>query len=456
MENITLFNNKFRMLMLAFLGLALMLIMAPKASAATYDISPSCTLNQAFEAINTPAAVGSCPAGEATNTINIPADSNPYVLTADLQITNGSSLTMTGAGVGQTTIDGDTNGYSIRLTTASTSSYVLQGFTLKRSGMQIAAQDSAVVNATIQNIQATDCASKCLQIDNGNFETPTSALVTANITSLIANGSNCSTGQCLLINTNSSNAELNDTTVNIKYSSFFENSVSGENPFKAVMGFFNIGGRTTAQLTNNTIANNTTIGAIITGDVDPNEGTPPASIRLDNNTIASNSAGIINPPDFGDIYTKVEYYLTNNILSNTGSNCPTVPPTVISEGGNVSSDTSCNGVFIDPTDQNNTNPQLGSLTLENGTYVMPITQSSPAYNKGVDGKGTPTDDQRGITRPQFGLYDSGAYEVNTSSPTPSNNGSLASTGNDARVPLALAIVLVSIGAAGSVVALKRR
>ena len=420
MENISLLNNKFRMLMVALLGLTLMLVMAPKAKAATYTISPTCTLNQAFEAINTPAPVGSCPAGEATNTINIPADSNPYVLSANLEITNGASVTIVGAGPGQSVIDG-VGTYSVGFGTATdNATFDISGLTFK-------------------------------DLTNLAFQSAGTANLGVIINNINVNGINPSGGGGLpsVMVTNGGDGTI---SANITKSSFYSNTSE-----TSVLGFgagFNEGatGNIIANITNNTIANNTapaTIGL--------NNGTElGVTINMINNTIAGNTGGIIAIPE-GSV--SVTYNLTNNIFSNSGDNCPASGPAINSLGGNISSDATCAAYFTQSTDQNSTDPQLGSLAQDSGTgtYVMPITQSSPAFNKGIS-SGAPATDQRGITRPQAGVYDSGAYELvaSTPIPTPNNNGTLASTGNDARIPLALAAILVAIGAAGSVVALKRR
>ena len=79
---------------------------------------------------------------------------------------------------------------------------------------------------------------------------------------------------------------------------------------------------------------------------------------------------------------------------------------------------------------------LNVLTLDNGTYVRPLAGNSPAIGSAIS-SGAPTTDQRGVTRPQNGSYDSGAYEYNGSS-VPSGNtpypqaGYLTGTGRDMR------------------------
>jgi Right handed beta helix region len=80
---------------------------------------------------------------------------------------------------------------------------------------------------------------------------------------------------------------------------------------------------------------------------------------------------------------------------------------VHSQGNNLDSQNSC--FFDQPTDQINTDPQLGHLQNNGGpTSTCAITRSSPAYNRG-DVSVAPATDQRGIPRPA-GICSIGAYE----------------------------------------------
>ncbi|MBP9738605.1 hypothetical protein KBD20_02870 [Candidatus Saccharibacteria bacterium] len=103
-------------------------------------------------------------------------------------------------------------------------------------------------------------------------------------------------------------------------------------------------------------------------------------------------------------------------------------PTITSQGGNLSDDTTCSSFFTQPTDQNNlTNlsSTLGPLS-DNGGYVptIPLLQGSPAIDSGVTVAGLITDARQAV-RPQGTAYDSGAYESPFTKPTTSL---LASTG----------------------------
>ena len=63
-------------------------------------------------------------------------------------------------------------------------------------------------------------------------------------------------------------------------------------------------------------------------------------------------------------------------------------------------------------------PTLAPLAANGGdTPTMAITNTSPAYNAS-GATCAPATDQRGITRPQFGACDIGAFELDTLPPPP--------------------------------------
>jgi len=102
---------------------------------------------------------------------------------------------------------------------------------------------------------------------------------------------------------------------------------------------------------------------------------------------------------------------------------------VTSHGYNLDSQNNCG--FNKPTDQVNTNPLLGALQNNGGpTSTCAITASSPAFNRGT-GAGAPSTDQRGVTRPQGGGYDIGAYECIPPPPEPEK---LIGTGGQSSSP----------------------
>jgi uncharacterized repeat protein (TIGR01451 family) len=83
--------------------------------------------------------------------------------------------------------------------------------------------------------------------------------------------------------------------------------------------------------------------------------------------------------------------------------------TISSTGHNIEDANTCG--LTGPGDQPNTNPLLGPLQDNGGpTFTQALLPGSPAINRG-DNTGCPAADERGVTRPQGGTCDIGAYEV---------------------------------------------
>ena len=92
-----------------------------------------------------------------------------------------------------------------------------------------------------------------------------------------------------------------------------------------------------------------------------------------------------------------------------------------SNGGNVSSDNSFSSYLTQPSDkhsQTNLASFLGVLTDNGGSVpTLALSEGSPAINAGTTVSGMTTD-ARGVTRPQGGAFDAGAYELAMSNPDP--------------------------------------
>jgi hypothetical protein len=127
-------------------------------------------------------------------------------------------------------------------------------------------------------------------------------------------------------------------------------------------------------------------------------------LTLTNVTLSGNSAnaggGLAN---YGGTVS-----LKNSIIANSpgGNNC--TGGGIVSLSHNLSSDNSC---ALNATgDMTNTNPLLGPLQDNGGpTPTHALLSGSPAINH-ADNIGCPATDQRGISRPQAGVCDIGAYE----------------------------------------------
>lgn len=104
--------------------------------------------------------------------------------------------------------------------------------------------------------------------------------------------------------------------------------------------------------------------------------------------------------------------VTGSIFANDSENCDNP---VTSGGYNISDDEWCAGSFTDPTDQNETDPQLGPVGANGGLTATAVPLSgSPAIDVGGPCPGT---DQRDLARPADGdadgdaRCDAGAVEV---------------------------------------------
>jgi len=145
-----------------------------------------------------------------------------------------------------------------------------------------------------------------------------------------------------------------------------------------------------------------------------------ADVRVTNATIVGNSAPIasgvggeiasINFP----IQPSQSVVFRNSIVAENllGSNCSFA---IGSEGGNIQGDTSCH--FIGFKDRTAANPRLDAVADNGGpTMTMAVQPDSLALDGGVNP--CPPTDQRGVTRPQNELCDSGAYESEGPFPAP--------------------------------------
>jgi len=157
-------------------------------------------------------------------------------------------------------------------------------------------------------------------------------------------------------------------------------------------------------LTNVTVSGNT---AEYGGGIN-STGSAVLTIRF--STIASNTTG--GGAGSGGIFTYATVNLEDTILAyNEAPNCASDGSgTVNSNGHNLDSGNSCN--FAAAGDLPNTDPLLDPLTEENGAWVHPIPEDSPAVDAGACLTGVTTD-QRGIGRPQGDDCDIGAYEWGT-------------------------------------------
>ena len=428
-------KNVISVFAVTLLAVLVSLILAPKAHATTYDVtlSSSCTLPQALEAAATDAIVGTCAAGDGDDTINVGAGA--YNLSAALgAIVVPGNISIIGENAVSTIIDGGGFG---GVTIGAAGNYLLE-------------------NLTFQNFTSSPTGETLLVNVAGN--------VTAN--KLIVKDNACVTPAAFLpVCAIALTAGTEDITTTISNSAFYNNSAlflfANARPPGSLVKL----GTSFMNIFNNTIYDNNS-GIINVYNGADADGTAVANVY--NNTIVNNTASETVPFMFavnlGDGFS-AELNLRNNILSGnklfddtTAANCYSYGgsnSTITSDGGNISSDGTCIALFTGTNDQNSTDPLLAAYQQVGSTFVMPLQAGSPALENAVAGTpATPGFDQRGVTRPQSAIADSGAYEYVALTPTPTP-GTLASTGWDTRLPVLLATLFVLAGLTGVGYAVKK-
>lgn len=168
-----------------------------------------------------------------------------------------------------------------------------------------------------------------------------------------------------------------------------------------------------ATLINCTISRNTGIG--------PGGGIRNWGIMHCYNITITENSGSVGGGFSNDGVTAKMYFLNCIVSGNTATSAgnngydTNAGGGVESEGYNIDSEDSC--YFHESTDKINTDPLLGALQNNGGpTSTYAITSASPAYNAGT-AIGAPPTDQRGVARPQVGLFDIGAFELMPIAPT---------------------------------------
>lgn len=162
-----------------------------------------------------------------------------------------------------------------------------------------------------------------------------------------------------------------------------------------------IGNSGTLDFTNGTISGNFAVD----GGGISNSGTATFTHITLNNNSAINGSAIFASSAFGGTIS-----LKNTIINGSGetANCVISVAPIISNGFNLSSDSSCG--LTQTGDQQSVDPLLGPLA-DNGGFTqthLPMPES-PAINGGQCVTGVTTD-QRGVSRPQGPACDIGAVE----------------------------------------------
>lgn len=433
-----------------------------------------CTLREAILAVNNTvasgAATGECVAGDGSNDIiNLPTGT--ITLGSDLDpITEPVSIV--GQGIGQTTLNGNNGQYTgLQNMSSINTPLVVRALTITAYRQEaIAAINSAL---TVRQVEIDGNGS----LNSVGFLAGISHLGTDRtliiedtyVHSLSSNTAPAVFGIVVAV----SNSQPSDVTIR---RSTIEDVNGGESAFATggiglLAGLIDQSGNPGSI---NAIVENTTIYNIRSqGDPSSssaasfilssslNGGENIFSLTLSNNTFSAvshpatgGSLLIFSDTTNSEASTEVNATFSNNILS-TGTflnSCSFATAgigqtnfNVISEGGNYSEGNSCSTAFTDSADMNNVTgiPTTLGPVANNGGYVptMALLDGSPALNGGVTVAGLTTD-ARGITRPQGTAYDSGAYEREVASVSPS--ALLASTGQTLVIFAGIGLGLVGL------------
>ena len=255
--------------------------------------------------------------------------------------------------------------------------------TLNLTGTQFLTNTAGVVGggARLNNsgtITATTLSGNRAGGGGGIASNGTVAIANTTFANNIADdGTGLGTGGGLQIG--SGNASLTNVT-------FSGNQANGASDYGggAIMVYGGAITLTHATLSGNSTASNTGGGGI---SVYPT-GTITVSLL---NTLVAGNTSAANKPDLSGAYTSSDHNLIGSVDGSTGI--------VNGVNGNLA------GTNAAPV-----NARLGALANYGGsTQIFPLLPGSPAINAG-NNAACPATDQRGVTRPQNGTCDIGAYE----------------------------------------------
>lgn len=489
-----------KLLLFGLILFGVTMLSSGRAQAATLNVATgtdenttnsSCSLSEAIENINDQAQTNTdCPAGDGSDdTINIPAGT--ITLIADLA-TITESVNITGAGIDQTIINGDSGQFTV---------FRVDGqVDFSASGMTITAFENYGINAAAENMDVS-----YIEIDG------TSSLPgTGEINGLILIGYNIIDStievnniyvhdlvgsatiiQGLGIGNRAQGSHTNINIANATVSNLTNNSSDGSiNTFLFSIGAFGLnggGGSIDATVSNVTITDVVANGA--NGSASgfggfglASSGNTDIEVTAQNVTVTgirgNTSAYGATTPLFAagagftgsDVATTtlnvVNSLFADNLSNGSSKNCDSLDVTSVfggsgsavvsinSLGHNIADDATCTS-FTEEGDRQNVTNIITTLDIlkDNGGYVptRALLPGSPAIGTGGVVLGITTD-ARGVPRDPS-KWDVGAYQsvlgdstTSTSEDSGSSNGGveeLADTGQNLGISPVLGILLIS-------------
>jgi len=454
-------SRKFQFLAMLLVSVGSVLLLSSSASAATItvatDANPSdCTLSEAIVnmADDAQTNVDCVETGTYGTNDTIVIPEGTVLLDANLPLlgddTNTNDLTITGAGMGQTIVDGDGQ-YSLFYcppVTCDGITLTIEGLTATAfSGNAILMQSGDLVVNQLE-VDGTDSVPPNINSSVGGIQIGSNGYEMAlDVTDTYIHSISTDTGSLgvyiAIEGDGSVDIDIDRLTVND-----ITSSGQGAVGIMVILPFNATPGSATALIRNTTVTDITAglnqaigIGAqtIMNGG-----GNGLIEMTVQNTTIGNISGfnnqfipiptsgfhSLTGALEDGDVATNI-VDLDNVVIYDAQSdgdprNCLAVDVTGFasglgtgsitqnSGGGNISSDDTCtDDVFTDGSDQNNVgslSSTLGALS-DNGGFVptIPLLEGSLAIDAGVEVSGL-SEDARGEARPQGNAYDSGAYE----------------------------------------------
>jgi hypothetical protein len=389
-------------------------------------VGGSCSLREAIHQANMDMG-DSIVIGLGTYTLSSAA---PLVITSNVAVRGASPVT--------TVINGGGSGGTQIIDVESPASVTLAGVTLT-GGDSSGSGGAAIVNSGGSLTLAGDVVTGNTAASNGGgIEDEGTLAVQSSTISQNTAGSGGSGGGVDVLNsgTGAVTASVADSTLNNNGASsggglWVQNTSTGTtsaivtgSTFTANSASFRGGGVAaqgpgqTLSISDSTITQNSS--AALGGGV---SGQSSSSLTLTNDTIDANSGtggGNLN------VNASASVSVGNSIVAGgTPSNCEVISPTDL--GHNLDDASDC-GFSTTNGDLLNANPDLGPLQNNGGpTSTMALQASSPAINAG-DNSLCPSTDQRGVSRPQQGACDIGAYELAPPSLLGASASNVAQTG----------------------------